>query len=105
MRQIAALEGPGARTLVGGEATEGRVRTLLADARVLHFATHAVVNETFLLDSGQGLADPLSNTPSFQDNGLLQSWEITEQLDVKADLVTLSACESATGVALPGEAY
>ena len=54
-------------------------------------------------DSGLRVADPPSDTPPFQDNGLLQSWEMTEQLDVKADLVTLSAGESATGVALPGE--
>ena len=49
VREIASLEGSGARVLIGSEATEGRVRSLLADARVLHFATHAIVNETFLL--------------------------------------------------------
>ena len=103
VRQIASLEGASARVLLAGDATESRVRALLPEARVLHFATHAVVNQTFLLDSGLRLADPTVSPPPYQDNGLLQAWEITEQLDLKADLVTLSACESATGVALPGE--
>ena len=32
-----------------------------------------------------------------EENGLLQAWEIFEQLRIDADMVTLSACETALG--------
>ena len=37
------------------------------------------------------------------DNGFLQAWEIYEQFRVDADLVTLSACETAVGEDAGGE--
>src|SRR6185436_16010655 len=38
-----------------------------------------------------------------RDNGLLQAWEVFEQVRLNADLVVLSACESALGKELGGE--
>jgi CHAT domain-containing protein len=38
-----------------------------------------------------------------QENGLLQAWEIFEQVRVDADLVTLSACSTGLGQELNGE--
>ena len=38
-----------------------------------------------------------------EENGLLQAWEIFEQLRIDADLVTLSACETALGNDVAGE--
>jgi CHAT domain-containing protein len=38
-----------------------------------------------------------------QANGLLQAWEIFEQMRLDADLVTLSACETGLGKELGGE--
>jgi CHAT domain-containing protein len=38
-----------------------------------------------------------------QANGLLQAWEIFEQMRIDADLVTLSACETGLGKELGGE--
>ena len=38
-----------------------------------------------------------------EENGLLQVWEIFEQLRIDADLVTLSACETALGDDVAGE--
>ncbi len=38
-----------------------------------------------------------------EENGLLQAWEIFEQVRLDADLVTLSACETALGAELAGE--
>jgi CHAT domain-containing protein len=38
-----------------------------------------------------------------QDNGLLQAWEIFENVRIDADLVTLSACESGLGKEMGGE--
>jgi CHAT domain-containing protein len=38
-----------------------------------------------------------------QDNGLLQAWEIFERMRLDAELVTLSACDSALGREAGGE--
>jgi CHAT domain-containing protein len=38
-----------------------------------------------------------------QANGLLQAWEILEHVRIDADLVTLSACETALGKEMGGE--
>ena len=38
-----------------------------------------------------------------QANGLLQAWEIFEQMRIDADLVTLSACETGLGKEMGGE--
>src|SRR5262249_39496459 len=38
-----------------------------------------------------------------RENGLLQAWEIFEQLRIDADLVSLSACKTALGQELAGE--
>jgi CHAT domain-containing protein len=38
-----------------------------------------------------------------QDNGLLQAWEIFDQIRLDADLVTLSACDTGLGKEMGGE--
>jgi CHAT domain-containing protein len=38
-----------------------------------------------------------------RDNGLLQAWEIFEQIRINADLVTLSACKTGLGQEFNGE--
>ena len=38
-----------------------------------------------------------------RDNGLLQAWEVFEKVRVNADLVTLSACQTALGREVSGE--
>ena len=48
------------------------------------------------------LAAPKGPTES-QDDGLLRAWEILEQVRIDADLVTLSACQSALGEEVAGE--
>ena len=80
----------------GDAATAERARQGARGARYVHFACHALVNERLPLDSGLALhADG--------DDGLLQAWEIYESVRLDADLVTLSACQSASGAARPGE--
>jgi CHAT domain-containing protein len=54
------------------------------------------------LDSALVLAASAQKGES-PDNGLLQAWEILEEMRVDADLVTLSACETALGGELAGE--
>jgi hypothetical protein len=63
---------------------------------------HAVINERFPLDSALVLTIP-EKPREGQDNGLLQAWEIIEKIRIDADLVTLSACESALGTEMGGE--
>ena len=43
------------------------------------------------------------NPEEGQENGLLQAWEILEQVRLDADLVTLSACETGLGAERDGE--
>ena len=64
------------------------------------------MNERFPLESAVALSinvgwDPLD--PDAGENGLLQAWEIFESLRIDADLVTLSACQTALGKEVAGE--
>jgi CHAT domain-containing protein len=84
----------GARTLVlkGTQATEERTRSAIGDARIVHFATHALLDDTHPMYSRLALARDDRAT----DDGWLESWEIA-RLDLAADIVVLSACETARG--------
>jgi CHAT domain-containing protein len=85
-----------ARTNVLVGAREDRVKAELPAYRVLHFATHGVFDD----------ADPLHShlvfTAGGGDDGLLDAREMM-QLRLSADLVVLSACETAAGRPVPGE--
>jgi CHAT domain-containing protein len=81
---------PGALLLLRDQATEARVKRASADARVVHFATHAVLREedplasALLLASGDG------------EDGRLEVREILG-MALDAELVVLSACETGLG--------
>src|SRR4051794_3897789 len=54
--------------------------------------------------AGSGLSpDPAPASGRRQDNGLLQAWEIFECMHLDADLVILSACDTALGKEMRGE--
>lgn len=101
VEEIVALFGKGGRSFLGPEATEENVATA-RDAQYVHFACHGLLNERFPLDSSLALTIP-KNLAEGQENGLLQAWEILERVRLRADLVTLSACESGLGVDMGGE--
>ena len=87
------------RLLLDGEATEAGIRSLsaaLSGARRIHFATHG-----YLSDDPQRMGLRLFPDPSGGD-GLLQAFEVL-RLDLHADLVVLSACETAIGQQMAGE--
>jgi len=82
---------------VGAEAREDRLKAEAGQARILHFATHGVLNNAAPLYSYLALAQGDKN-----EDGLLEAWELM-QLDLKADLAVLSACETARGRTSAGE--
>jgi CHAT domain-containing protein/Tfp pilus assembly protein PilF len=93
---------PKALTFLGAEATEEKAKATAPQARLLHFACHGFLDERIPLNSGLALSIPEHPAPG-QDNGLLQAWEIFEQMRLDADLVTLSACDSGRGQEMGGE--
>lgn len=93
---------PQAEVYLGAEATEERVKSLGPEARLVHFACHGLLDERFPLNSALALTLPGPQAEG-RDNGLLQAWEIFESLRLDADLVTLSACDTALGREMGGE--
>jgi CHAT domain-containing protein/tetratricopeptide (TPR) repeat protein len=99
VRAIGKLYGPmRSKIYVGAEATEDRLKAESAGYRILHIAGHGIVNNTSPMYS----QIVLGRAESSQDDGLLEAWEIMN-LDLKADLAVLSACDTAGGRIGPGE--
>jgi len=85
------------KVYIGPQAREDRLKAEAGQARILHFATHGVLNNAAPLYSYLALAQGDKN-----EDGLLEAWELM-QLDLKADLAVLSACETARGRTSAGE--
>jgi CHAT domain-containing protein len=108
---------PGATILLGPDASELELVRLadagrLAGFRMIHLATHAHVDDTWpgrssLILSQVDLPDPLDAAVRGDRiyDGLLTATEIVREWDLDADLVTLSACETALGKKTGGEGY
>ena len=93
------------RTLVGARATEAAVREALAEGRIVHLATHGVLNARNPLFTRLALR-PDRRGPS---DGQLELHELLG-LQVRSPLVFLSGCETALGPAgavgfVPGDDY
>jgi tetratricopeptide (TPR) repeat protein len=105
------------RTLLGAEACEPELDRLAASGELgrfgfIHLATHGVIDEAVPARSAviltqTGLPDPLeqmlNHKPVF--DGRLSVREIQRGWDLKAELVTLSACETALGRDAGGEGF
>ena len=85
------------KVYTGAEAREDRVKSEAGGARILHFATHGMLNNASPMYSHLALAEGGAN-----EDGLLEAWELM-RLDLKADLAVLSACETARGRVGAGE--
>lgn len=94
VRQIAAIYGSRAHVEVG--AREEAVKESAPRYGVLHFATHGV------FDDGEPLASHLVFGSGGRDDGRLEAREIMS-MQLNAQLVVLSACQTATGRPAPGE--
>ena len=86
-----------ADVLLGPDASEHRLKTLqLNQYTVLHFATHALVDERVAVRTALAL------TPGNGEDGFVTPGDLG-RLRLTADLVVLSACRTAGGVVVDGE--
>lgn len=86
------LGGTQSTVLIGQNASEGALKhEPLQDFKVLHFAVHGI------LSTKSPTRSALLLNPSPAEDGLLQGWEILN-FRLRAELVTLSACDTGTGV-------
>jgi len=98
VKALARLYGAArSKVYVGADAREDRVKSEAGAAGILHFSTHGTLNNAAPMYSYLTLAEVGPN-----DDGLLEAWELM-QLDLKADLAVLSACETARGRIGAGE--
>jgi CHAT domain-containing protein len=81
----------GVVAVLEAEATPERARQLVQNARVVHFACHARADGVDPLGSG------LLLSPAGSDAGLLTAAEVVSRWRLRADVVMLSACETAVG--------
>jgi CHAT domain-containing protein len=78
------------KALIGNQATKATVEQLMPSSRIIHLATHG------LLDDIRGLGSAIALAPSDEDNGLLTAEKILD-LKLNAQLVVLSACDTGQG--------
>jgi len=105
------------RILLGADASEPELDRLAASSELgrfgfIHLATHGVIDEgvparSAVVLTQTGLPDPLQQALSHQPvfDGRLSVREIQRGWDLKAELVTLSACETALGRDAGGEGF
>lgn len=99
VKTLAELYGAGrSKVYLGADASEDRVKTEAADFQILQFAAHAVLNDTNPLYSHVVLSQPADGS----EDGLLEAWEMMK-LDLHAEMVVLSACDTARGRNVSGE--
>jgi tetratricopeptide (TPR) repeat protein len=103
--------------LFGGDASEPNLDRLATSGELsrfgfIHLATHGVIDEAIpqrsaVILTQTGLPDPLEQVMNHKPvfDGRLSVREIQHDWDVKAELVTLSACETALGPQAGGEGF
>lgn len=87
------------KVYIGAEAKEKMFKSLATQSRVIHFATHGVIDNRNPLYSFLVLSKEPNDS---NEDGLLEGREIMN-LKLTADLAVLSACETARGKIGAGE--
>ena len=96
-REVARYAPSGADVRLREEASESWLKGADLDHyRVIHLATHALVDETSLANT------VLALSPDGKDDGFVSPGDLAA-LHLDADLVVLSACRTAGGVTVAGE--
>lgn len=91
------------RSLKNQYVSESNIKsTPLNEFRYLHFATHGKVNPQNPQQSGLLISELNDSESIFEEDGFLNSKEIS-LLDLNADMVVLSACNTAVGKMVSGE--
>lgn len=99
-------------TLIGKQATEPLVRHALPKHRIIQFATHGILDDEHPMYSHLVLSQTSAKAtyqPALRDNklpnegdGLLDAFELID-VELNAELVILSACETARGHTSQGQ--
>jgi CHAT domain-containing protein/Flp pilus assembly protein TadD len=79
------------KAILGKDATKATILAKAKQAKIIHLATHGLLD-----DFGSGIPGAIALAPEKNDNGLLTADEIIN-LQLNADLVVLSACDTARG--------
>lgn len=93
IRNAAAIAPGRAKLLLGGEGTEKAFRDNAPKYRIIHLAVHGRANSVY----PDQAALVLLADPTTKEDGLVDSAEIV-QMRIGADLVVLSACDTAVGM-------
>lgn len=97
--ELSRIYGAGrSRVYTGAEATEEHFKAEAGGYRVLQLAAHGILNDSNPMYSHI----VLSRAAGRKEDGLLEAWEMMD-LNLRADLVVLSACETARGRVSEGE--
>jgi CHAT domain-containing protein len=96
VRTIGSRFGSSSNVLVGKLATESTFKAKAGSSRIIHLATHGVLDPSNPLYSFLVLADGEG------EDGMLETREVLE-MDLRADMVVLSACDSGRGLIGEGE--
>jgi CHAT domain-containing protein len=86
------------KILLFDDATEYTFKNIASEAKILHLATHTILNDSFPLHSRLVLKPDKWDI----DDGFLNTYEIYN-LDMNSDLVVLSACNTAIGKLIESE--
>jgi CHAT domain-containing protein len=86
------------RVLTGDAAKEEVVKEEASKYRIVHFATHGILDDKSPLYSRLMLA----SEDGAKEDGMLEAWEIMK-MDLQADMAVLAACETARGRVSAGE--
>jgi CHAT domain-containing protein/Flp pilus assembly protein TadD len=78
------------KPLIGKDATKSAIEQLMPKARIIHLATHGI------LDDERGIGSAIALAPSGKDDGLLKAEQILD-MKLNAELVVLSACNTGRG--------
>jgi CHAT domain-containing protein len=98
VRELALLYGvENSRIYTGAAAREDLLKAEAGRFKVLHLAAHGV-----LIDGNSMYSRIVLAQADNKEDGLLEAWEIMK-LDLQADLVVLSACDTARGRIGAGE--